>query len=290
MGDQKDATLKRSHGSMKIPTPDVTRHYASGDLEMKILTALSKAGKDVDALTVDDLAPVDEFHIRGRSATEELASWVNLRSDHLLLDVGCGLGGTCRYLAHNCGCEAVGLDLTPEYCRVAERLSERVGLTDQTRFQQGSALEIPFPDNHFGVVWTEHVQMNIQEKTGFYREVRRVLKRQGQFAFHDIFAGSGALHFPVPWADDDSISHLICVDEVQDLLTKVGLDPLRWEDKTAASIRFFETTFERVRDNGRPAVGLHLLMEENATERFANMLLNLQEGRVRVIQAVLRCT
>ena len=202
--------------------------------------------------------------------------------------MGCGLGGACRYLAHTRGCEVVGLDLTPEYCQVAKMLSERIGLADQTVFQQGSALEIPFPDDHFDLVWTEHAQMNIPEKKHFYREVRRVLKENGQFAFHDIFAGVGALRFPVPWADDDSISHLISVDKIQELLTKVGFDPLRWEDKTAASISFFETTFERNRANGRPEVGLHLLMGNDATEKFANMLLNLQEGRVRVIQAVMR--
>jgi ubiquinone/menaquinone biosynthesis C-methylase UbiE len=273
---------------MNVPTLDVTKHYASGDLEMKILAALRKAGKDIDALTVDDLAPVDEFHIRGQAATEELASWAKVRSDHLLLDVGSGLGGTCRYLAHNCGCEVVGLDLTPEYCKVAGMLSERVGLAEQTSFQQGSALEIPFPEDHFDVVWTEHVQMNIQDKTGFYYEMRRVLKKQGHLAFHDIFAGNGVLHFPVPWADDNSISHLISVSELRELLTKAGFESLRWEDRTEASITFFETTFERIRDNGRPAVGLHLLMGENANERFANMLRNLREGKVRVIQALMR--
>ena len=43
---------------------------------------------DPDTLTVDDLAPVDKFHIRGRTATEELIQWAQVRADHLLLDVG----------------------------------------------------------------------------------------------------------------------------------------------------------------------------------------------------------
>ena len=135
---------------------NVSKHYAIGDLERRIFAALEADGKDLDALTVDDLAPVDEFHIRGRKATEELASWADLQEGHTLLDVGCGLGGTSRYLASTRGCEVVGLDLTEEYCQIAERLSARVGLAERTVFQQGSALEMPFSDGSFDVVWTEH--------------------------------------------------------------------------------------------------------------------------------------
>ena len=56
-------------------------------------------------------------------------------------------------------------------------------------------------------VWTEHAQMNIEPKKLFYGEIRRVLKRGGSFAFHDVFAGTGGdVHLPVPWASDPSIS------------------------------------------------------------------------------------
>ena len=143
---------------------DVAAHYAVANLENLILEGLDAAGKDLDALTVDDLAPVDEFHIRGREATKELARWVDLQAGQRVLDVGCGLGGTARYLADAFQCTVVGLDLTEEYCRVAERLSARVGLAERTSFKQGSALDIPFPDREFDVVWTEHAQMNIADK------------------------------------------------------------------------------------------------------------------------------
>ena len=44
----------------------ISDHYTVSDLGNRILAALEAAGKDLEALTVDDLAPVDEFHIRGR--------------------------------------------------------------------------------------------------------------------------------------------------------------------------------------------------------------------------------
>jgi MPBQ/MSBQ methyltransferase len=269
----------------------VSGHYTIADLGDQILAALEATGKDLDALTVDDLAPVDHFHIRGRAATEELAQWADVQPDHLLLDVGCGLGGTGRYLAAKSGCRVVGLDVTDEYCRVAERMSALVGMADKTSFRQGSALALPFADAHFDVVWTEHVQMNIADKAGLYGEMARVLKPSGLLVFHDIFAGAQSeLHFPVPWATEPSINHLIAVDDLRVLMADCGFEPVRWEDKTKASVAFFEQALQRLPTEEQPMVGLHLLMGHNAPTKFANMLRNLQENRVRVVQAVMRRT
>jgi SAM-dependent methyltransferase len=185
----------------------------------------------------------------------------------------------------------VGLDLTEEYCRVAEMLSARVGLADRTAFRQGSALSLPFPDAHFDVVWTEHVQMNIADKAGFYRELGRVLKPSGQLAFHDIFAGgTSGLHFPVPWASDASISHLIPIKNLRTLLAECDFAPVRWEDKTDQSVTFFREALHRARTEGWMPVGLNLLMGEDAAVKFMNVLRNLEEDRVRVVQVVMKRT
>jgi len=51
------------------------------------------------------------------------------------------------------------------------------------------------------------VQMNIADKRAFYGQIARVLGPRGRLLFHDVFQGpGGALHYPVPWAEDASIS------------------------------------------------------------------------------------
>lgn len=264
----------------------VEAHYDTPGLLDAIRAALVRAGKELDALEPDDLAPVDEFHIRGREATVELAALAELSAGSRVIDIGSGLGGTARYLAHTHACDVSGIDLTASFCAAATELSAMVGLADRTRFEHGSALALPFEDESFDVAWTEHVQMNIADKRRFYGEIARVLTAGGRLIFHDIFRGHGELHYPVPWADMSSISFLATADEVREILQGVGLRLLDWEDTSARSLEWFTAAVQRMRASGPPPLGIHLLMGDTAFAKLDNMLRNLREGRIVVAQAV----
>jgi ubiquinone/menaquinone biosynthesis C-methylase UbiE len=266
----------------------VERHYGLGGRLEAIFEALRAMGKNLESLTPADLAPIDEFHIRGREATMELARLAALSPGLRVLDVGCGLGGSTRYLASTYSCRVTGIDLTREYCEVAAALSERVGLAHLTDFRHGSALEMPFDDAMFEIVWTEHAQMNIQDKAALYREMARVLKPGGRLVFHDILQGNGGEpHNPVPWAEEPAISFLIMPQALRHLLEWVGFRTLVWEDKTATSLDWFRRAVEQMKAMGPAPLGLHLLMGLTARTKFENNIRNLEEGRIVVSQAVL---
>ena len=192
-----------------LPQNPVESHYASRSLVDVVLAALDAAGLP-PRLAAADLAPLDQFHARGLEATKELAALAGIDATSRVLDVGSGIGGPARYLAESLGCQVVGIDLTAEYCRLAEALTARAGLAGKVEFRTANALDLPFGDGEFDTVWTQHVAMNIADRPRLYREMARVLKPGGKLAFYDAVAIPGAEPlFPVPWARDPSTSFLL---------------------------------------------------------------------------------
>jgi MPBQ/MSBQ methyltransferase len=270
------------------------------EMEKTILTALKNAGKNIDQLTVDDLAPIDELHTRGREATANLASLLNLQPNFHVLDVGAGIGGPSRYLASRFGCRVTGLDLVEEYCHVADSLAKRVKLDNLLTYRQGDATQMPFEDATFDVVWTQHASMNIADKKRLYSEMYRVLKPGGKLAIYDVFKGSSNstdmdgsisssnIHFPVPWATDPSISHLILREEARKLLKEVvGFKEVTWEDKTESVIDWIKQMIKRAQQTSDPPpLGLHVIGGPQWSEMVKNALKNLEEGRITVAQGI----
>ena len=75
---------------------DVSAHYARTGLLAAVRDGLARLGKTPATVMVDDLAPVDEFHIGGRQASEDFLGQLGLTPDQRVLDIGCGLGGSVR--------------------------------------------------------------------------------------------------------------------------------------------------------------------------------------------------
>ena len=277
---------------MTIPTQvneSVQAHYTRSDLGSVILAALEKAGKDLNRLTPEDLAPIDEFHIRGRAATLELAQAASVDSRKRVLDVGSGVGGTSRCLAREFGCRVTGIDLTGEYCRTAEMLSERIGLAELVDYRQGDATNLPFPDASFDIVWTEHAAMNIPDKPKLYREMHRVLKPGGTLAIYDILAGpAGPVLFPVPWARTPESSFLATPDELRMLLEKSGFKVAVWSDTTDSARAWFVALAEKIRKEGMPPLGFHVLLGSDFQAMAQNQRRNLEEARIVLAQVVAR--
>lgn len=267
----------------------IQAHYSRPEIGGVILAALEKAGKDSSRLTLEDLAPIDEFHIRGRAATLELARAAGLDASKRVLDVGSGVGGTSRCLAKEFGCRVTGIDLTDEYCRAAAMLSAKVGLTDLVDYRQGDATALPFADGEFDVVWTEHAAMNIPDKPRLYKEMHRVLKPGGTLAVYDVLAGpSGPVLFPVPWARTPDTSFLVQPGELRRLLEDAGLTVSDWSDTTEAARAWFVTLAEKIRKEGFPPLGFHVLMGADFQAMAQNQGRNLQEGRIVLGQIVAR--
>jgi len=278
---------------MSRSNEEMLRHYEQAGLLQRILAGLKALGKDLGSLTHEDLAAADEFHSNGRAATRSLAEFSQIPAGSKVLDVGSGLGGPARYLAATSGCDVTGIDLTPEFCAVANELSRLTGLADRTRFQVGDALELPFPQAQFDVVWTMQMQMNIQDKRRLYAGFARVLKPGGRFVCQDICAGNGEpIDLPVPWATRPGHSHLVDAETLRDLVHDAGLREVSWRDVTGEIVAARKAQQARTPAPGAGApgtnapLGMHLVMGDQAAVKMANSARNTDAGRTLFIQGV----
>jgi ubiquinone/menaquinone biosynthesis C-methylase UbiE len=269
-------------------TENVTRHYFGGSgLAKAIAQRLRAAGKDLATLTAADLATVDEFHIRGRQATLELAARMRLTQESRVLDIGSGLGGPARTVAATHGCHVIGIDLTEEFCQAAQAMTEWVGLGDRTAFRQGDALDLPFEAGHFDAAMTIHAAMNIAAKDVLYANAKRVLKPGGIFAVYDVLQGEGGeACYPVPWAREPSISHLATPEEMQALLTGAGFRILEVEDSTERSHAWFAGVAAQLERAGPPTVSIDIFLGDDRPAMTHNQVRNLGERRIRTVSYI----
>src|SRR5438477_9617556 len=96
-------------------------HYGRSDFEVAIYDWLRQQGKNLDALSADDLSPVDQYHGGQVASTRSLAELAKVAAGMRVADLGGGLGGPARFLADKYGAMVDVVDLTAEFCRLGER-------------------------------------------------------------------------------------------------------------------------------------------------------------------------
>jgi SAM-dependent methyltransferase len=265
----------------------IEAHYTRPDLGEIIVAALKAAGKDLDHLTPDDLAPVDEFHGGQRPATVRLAELVGFSGNDRVLDVGSGLGGPSRYIAWRYGCRVSGIDLTAEFCRVAEMLTRVTRLVGRVDYRQGNALDLPFEDMSFDVVWSQNAAMNIADRDRLHGEMHRVLRPGGKLALQEVAVGPGGdPHYPVQWAREPSTSFLLTQQAIREKLETVGFRVLVWQDTTAEAWQAAQARARNL-EGPPPVLGTHLIIGDDWRAMFGNSARNLEERRTELFNAVL---
>lgn len=266
----------------------ISLHYAHGNLVGAIRSGIAALGKTPDSLTIDDLAPLDEFHIGGRRASEDFLDQLGLSAEKHVLDVGCGLGGAARLAASRYGCRVTGIDFMHEYIEAGKVLSGWVGLEHRVSLHQGSALAMPFPDGAFDGAFMLHVGMNIEDKAKLCSEVGRVLRPGALFGIYDVMrTGQGALTYPVPWATTAESSAVAEPVHYRHALQAAGFTITAQRNRRDFALALFEQLRAKTSAvSGPPPLGLHILMGRNTPEKVRNMIENISAGRVAPVELI----
>jgi sarcosine/dimethylglycine N-methyltransferase len=261
-------------------------HYSAPGIEERILAAIRAAGLDPgQRLSPAALGALDHFHTGGLRASRELLESAQIRAEDRVLDIGAGLAGPARLLVSTIGCRVDCLEMSADFCAGATLLNRLTGLDQHITVHQGSALDLPFADRSFDVVWMQNVGMNIADKHRLYAQIHRVLRPGGRFAFQEMAAGDALTsYFPLPWASDPADNFLVSAQEMQSILGESGFSVEVFDDTSDAHLSASAA-------NATPAapgqLGLGVYVDDLA-RKAGNARRSLQEGQVRLVRGVFR--
>jgi SAM-dependent methyltransferase len=135
----------------------------------------------------DELTQIsDQNHTGGLTFTRQLAERAGISRASVVLDLGCGLGGSARALAWLYGCRVHGLDLSAQRISEAVELTTLVGLEHLVTFACGDAMTTPLPPWRFDVLWGQAAWSHAEDKRGLLRKWSAGLAPAGCVAVEDV--------------------------------------------------------------------------------------------------------
>ena len=159
----------------------------------RIFNELRELGYEDEApLNVEALFAYDQYHFHGTDAVDEGIRRAGIKSGQRVLDVGSGIGGPARYLAHKVGCEVTAVELQNDAHRVASDLTRRCGLAHRVQHIHADFLETEQVFADFDVVVSWFVFAHIPERDRLLARCRRAL-RPGGYLYVDDFHEIGRL-------------------------------------------------------------------------------------------------
>lgn len=140
----------------------------------------------VDPLTPEDLYPLDQWHYHGAAAVRQAATHLRLGPTSRVLEIGAGVGGPARCLAHTTGCQVTALELQPELNAIATNLTRRCGLAARITHLCGDALSAPLPDAAFDTVVSWLAILHIPDRPRLCARIARALRPGGTCYIEDL--------------------------------------------------------------------------------------------------------
>lgn len=110
-----------------------------------------------------------------------------VKDGDIILDAGCGRGGSSIWLAENYNVKVTGITLVPHQVRKAQKAARKNQLTDRLTFFEQDYASTNFEDESFTLIWACESMCHASEKLKFYQEAYRLLKPGGRLICADYF-------------------------------------------------------------------------------------------------------
>lgn len=113
---------------------------------------------------------------------EELARFARIPRGARVLDIGCGTGGSARWLVENLSCSVLGISISPVEIANATAKASAAGMHEQVKFRVGDANNLDFPEASFDAVWIVETSEHVSDRRHFFETCARLLASGGRIA------------------------------------------------------------------------------------------------------------
>jgi tocopherol O-methyltransferase len=187
---------------------------------------------------------------------EEILSWsgdFSTNKPQDILDVGCGIGGSSLYLAEKFGARVTGITLSPVQANRAQDRARAAGLQTKTDFQVANALNMPFPDNSFDLIWSLESGEHMPDKAKFLHECHRVLNPGGKLIFVTWCHRPTTPTTPLTAEEHKHLQdiyrvyclpYVISLPEYTEIVEQTGFKDLRVDDWSVAVAPFWDVVID----------------------------------------------
>lgn len=269
--------------------PRLAEHYQQGLRDADVLAQIRShypCGP-----TPHQLAPLDQLHIGGVTASTRLLALLDPTLHPRVLDIGAGLGGLMRQGAAQ-GFQMTGLDITHRFNALNKALCE---LTDPHAtplyWITGDTACLPFADNTFDALLFQHSLLNMPDAARVFAESHRVLRPGGQLVMHEVVSGPniGALRYPVPWATESAHSHLLSQATLTQRLQQSDFTLEHCVDWSNIALAWRERQGNKEQTGQVPTLSPHWVFGDRFQEMGKNLLFNLKQRAINLVEVKASC-
>jgi sarcosine/dimethylglycine N-methyltransferase len=232
-----------------------------------------------DPIAPEQLFGLDQWHYHGADAIHAAAEWLGLGPTSEVLDIGGGIGGPARYLAHTTGCHVTALEIQPEINEIAIDLTERTGLDKRVHHVCADALTYPLQDGSFDAVVSWLAILHIPHRRRLCARLARALRAGGGCYIEDLYMRA-------LFTDDDcnnlrkivyAIS-MTSIDEYVADLQSAGFGGIAATDLTSDWAPYAADRLQNWRQNHQTYARIHGEEAYAAQEKFYSVIAHLYDS------------